>query len=79
MVGCMLLQVGGSYRPAMDHQEGFGGAIEGASSEGLWFAWDDVAQVILRLRWLAERESGNGPVTFILMVKQVFKRVQEVT
>lgn len=63
----------------MDHQEGFGGAVEGAGSQGVRFARNDVAQVVIGMGWLAEGEFGNSLIAVILVVKQVFQRVEEVT
>lgn len=63
----------------MDHQEGFGGAVEGAGGQGVRLAGDDVAQVVIGMGRFAEGESGDSLIAVILVVEQVFQRVEEVT
>lgn len=36
-----------AHRPAVDHQEGFGGGVEGAGRQRLRLSRNDVAQVII--------------------------------
>lgn len=63
----------------MDHQEGFGGGVEGASCQRVGSAGDDVAQVIVGVRRLAEGEPGDSLIGLILVVvQQVLQRVQKV-
>lgn len=71
----MLLQVGGAYRPAMDHKESFRGAVESAFFERLWVAGDDVTNVIFRHQRLPEREFGIGMRSGIVVLKQVLEVV----
>lgn len=63
----------------MDHQKGFGGAVEGAGSQGVDSARNNVAQVVARAGWFPEGESGNRLVAVILAAEQVFEGVLEVT
>lgn len=62
----------------MDYQEGLGGAVEGAGCQGVRFARNDVAQVIIGMRWFAQGESGDSVIAVILVDKQIFQGVEEV-
>lgn len=63
----------------MNHQESFGGAVESAGGQRVGPAWDDVAQVVVRVRRLAEGELGESLIGLILvMVQQVLQGVQKV-
>lgn len=63
----------------MDHQEGFGGAVEGAGSQRVGLAGDDVAQVVVGVRRLAEGELGESLIGLIpVVVQQVLKGVEKV-
>jgi len=75
----VLKGVRSAYRPSVDHEEGFGRAVEGAGRQGLWIARNDVAQVIVGMRGFAEGEFGNSCVAVIFVVQQVFQRVEEVS
>lgn len=59
-----------THRPAVDHQEGFGGAVEGAGSQRVGPTRDDVAQVVVGARRPAEGELGEGLIGLILLVVQ---------
>ena len=63
----------------MNDQEGLGGAVEGAGSEGLGLPWDNVAEVVVGLGGFPKGEPGVGSMVLIRMVEQVLQRVQEVT
>lgn len=64
----------------MDHQEGFGGAVEGAGDQRVGPARDDVAQVVVGVGRLAQGELGESLIGFILVVvvKQVLQGVEKV-
>lgn len=62
--------MGWTHRPAVDHQEGFGGAVEGASGQRFGPARDDVAQVVVGVRRLAEGELGESLIGLIVVVVQ---------
>lgn len=63
----------------MDYEKGFGSAVEGAGCQGVGFSWNDVAEVIIGMGWLAEREFGNSGIALSLVVKKAFHRIEEVT
>lgn len=69
-----------THRPAVDHQEGFGGAVEGAGGQRVGPAGDDVAQVVVGVGRLAEGELGESLIGFILVVvvQQVLQGVEKV-
>lgn len=75
MAGCKF----STHRPSVDHQEGFGGAVEGAGFQGVGSARNNVAQVDVWVGRFPGGESGNSLVAVIPVVEQVFERVQEVT
>lgn len=74
----MLLQIGGAYCPAVDHQEGFGCAIESAFFERFRVAGDDIADVIFRHQRLPEGEFGVGMRGGIVVSDQVLEVVHEI-
>lgn len=63
----------------MDHQEGFGRAVEGAGCQGVRFAKSDVAQVVIGVGRFSEGEFSNSFIAVILVIKQVLQRVKEIT
>lgn len=69
-----------THCPAVDHQEGFGGAVEGAGGQRVGPAGDDVAQVVVGVGRLAEGELGESLIGFILVVvvQQVLQGVEKV-
>lgn len=68
-----------THRPAVDHQEGFGGAVEGAGGQRVGLARDDVAQVVIGVRRLAEGELGESLIGLNLVkVQQVPQGVKKV-
>ena len=72
----VISRAGFAHRPSVDHQEGFGGAVEGAGRQGVRFSRNDVAQIIVRMGWFAEGELGDS---FILVIEQVLQRVKKIT
>lgn len=63
----------------MDHEEGFGSAVEVAGCQRVWFSRDDVAQVVIGVGWFAEGEFGNSVISVISVVKQVTQWFKDVT
>lgn len=62
----------------MDHQEGFGGAVEGAGSQRVMVARDDVAQVVIGVRGFAQGEFRKSLIGVILVLEHVFQGVEKV-
>lgn len=62
----------------MDHQEGFGGAVEGAGSQRVTVAGDDVAQVVIGVGRFAEREFRKSLIGVILVLEHVLQGVEKV-
>lgn len=62
----------------MDHQEGFGGAVEGAGSQGVAVAGDDVALVVIGVRGFAEGEFRKSLIAVILVLEHALQGVEKV-
>lgn len=62
----------------MDHQEGFGGAVEGAGSQRVTIARDNVAQVVIGVGRFAEGEFRKSLIGVILVLEHVLQGVEKV-
>lgn len=71
-----VVKSGTTHRPSVDHQEGLGGAVEGAGRQGVRFARNDVAQVIVGAGGFAEGEFGGRLIAGILVLKQFRQGVE---